>query len=403
MSTITRGSATRVAGKTTLSIIVAVSVCHMINDIMQSLLSAIYPILKDNYGLDYVQIGLLTLTFQCVASLLQPAIGIYTDKHPLPYSLPVGMASSAIGLVILGFAQTYWLLLLGAAFVGLGSAIFHPESSRVARLASGGRHSFAQSSFQVGGNAGSATGPLLAAFFVIGNGQWSLSLFAIASGIGMFILWQVGNWYAAHQRANAGKAPVGTGLIFDKRSTFIALAVLTILTLSKNAYMASLSSYYTFFVIEKFQVSIQDAQLMLFAYLGASAVGVFMGGPIGDRFGPKFVIWFSILGVLPFTLILPFANLQWTIVLTIIIGLIFSSAFPAIVVFAQELMPGRVGMIAGIFFGFAFGAAGIAAAALGALADVQDITFVFWLCSFLPLAGLLTIFLPRMPGHFSKT
>lgn len=403
MSTITRGSATRIAGKTTLSIIVAVSVCHMINDIMQSLLSAIYPILKDNYGLDYVQIGLLTLTFQCVASLLQPAIGIYTDKHPLPYSLPVGMASSAIGLVILGFAQTYWLLLLGAAFVGLGSAIFHPESSRVARLASGGRHGFAQSSFQVGGNAGSATGPLLAAFFVIGNGQWSLSLFAIASGIGMFILWQVGNWYAAHQRANAGKAPVGTGLIFDKRRTFIALAVLTILTLSKNAYMASLSSYYTFFVIEKFQVSIQDAQLMLFAYLGASAVGVFMGGPIGDRFGPKFVIWFSILGVLPFTLILPFANLQWTIVLTIIIGLIFSSAFPAIVVFAQELMPGRVGMIAGIFFGFAFGAAGIAAAALGALADVQDITFVFWLCSFLPLAGLLTIFLPRMPGHFSKT
>lgn len=402
MSTLSNSAVTRVAGKTTLSIIVAVSVCHMINDVMQSLLSAIYPILKENYGLDYIQIGLLTLTFQCVASLLQPAIGIYTDKRPLPYSLPVGMASSMVGLVILGFAQTYWLLLLGAAFVGLGSAIFHPESSRVARLASGGRHGFAQSLFQVGGNAGSAIGPLLAAFVVIGNGQWSVSLFAVASFVGMFILWRVGNWYAEHQRANAGKAPASTSLIFDKRTTIIALAVLTILTLTKNAYMASLSSYYTFFAIEKFQVNVQDAQLMLFAYLGASAVGVFMGGPIGDRFGPKFVIWFSILGVLPFTLLLPFANLQWTIVLTIIIGLVFSSAFSAIVVFAQELMPGRVGMIAGIFFGFAFGAAGIAAAALGALADARGISYVFWLCSLLPLAGLLTIFLPKMPGHFSK-
>lgn len=399
MSTISNALPANIAGKTTLSIIMAVSFCHMINDVMQSLLSAIYPILKANFGLDYVQIGLLTLTFQCVASLLQPAIGIYTDKRPLPYSLPVGMASSMIGLVILGFAQTYWLLLVGSAFVGLGSAIFHPESSRVARLASGGRHGLAQSLFQVGGNAGAAIGPLLAAFVVLKNGQWSVSLFAIGSFLGMFILWRVSNWYAKHRRANAGKAAASTSLILDRRTTLIAFTVLTILTLTKNAYMASLSNYYTFFAIDKFQVSVQDAQLMLFAYLGASALGVFVGGPIGDRFGPKFVIWFSILGVLPFTLLLPFADLQWTIVLTIIIGLVFSSAFPAIVVFAQELMPGRVGMVAGIFFGFAFGAAGIAAAALGALADVTSISYVFWLCSLLPLAGLLTVFLPRMPGH----
>ncbi|WP_423069133.1 MFS transporter [Devosia sp. CN2-171] len=388
--------ANSVASKTTFWVILAVSAGHLINDIMQSLISAIYPILKENYGLDYVQIGLLTFTFQCVASLLQPAIGMYTDKRPLPYSLPVGMASSLVGLLVLGFANSYWLLVLGSAFVGLGSAIFHPESSRVARLASGGRHGLAQSLFQVGGNAGSAIGPLLAAFIVLPRGQWSVSLFAIGSLVGIVILSRVGRWYAEHRRANAGRAPASTALIFDKRTTMIALGVLTILTLTKNAYMASLSSYYTFFLIDKFQVGVQDAQLLLFVYLGASALGVFLGGPIGDRFGAKFVIWFSILGVLPFTLALPYADLTWTVILTVIIGLIFSSAFSAIVVFAQELMPGRVGMIAGIFFGFAFGAGGIAAAALGALADVTSIEYVFWLCSFLPLAGLLTVFLPDM-------
>ena len=389
-------STTQSAQKTTLSIIIAVSVCHLINDVMQSLLSAIYPILKVNYGLDYVQIGLLTLTFQCVASLLQPAIGMYTDKRPLPYSLPVGMASSLVGLIILGAAHSYGLLLLGSAFVGLGSAIFHPESSRVARLASGGRHGLAQSLFQVGGNAGSAIGPLLAAFIVLPRGQWSVSLFAAGSLVGMFILWRVGHWYAEHRRANAGKAPASTKLIFDKRTTMIALLVLTVLTLTKNAYTASLSSYYTFYLIDKFQVGVQDAQLLLFVYLGASALGVFLGGPIGDRFGAKFVIWFSILGVLPFTLALPYADLTWTVILSVLAGLIFSSAFSAIVVFAQELMPGRVGMVAGIFFGFAFGAGGIAAAGLGAVADIAGIQYVFWLCSFLPLAGLLTVFLPDM-------
>ncbi|MBK8082757.1 MAG: MFS transporter [Devosia sp.] len=363
---------------------------------MQSLLSAIYPILKVNYGLDYVQIGLLTFTFQVTASLLQPAIGMYTDKRPMPYSLPVGMGSSLVGLIILGFANSYWLLLLGSAFVGLGSAIFHPESSRVARLASGGRHGLAQSLFQVGGNAGSALGPLLAAFIVLPRGQWSVSLFALGSLVGIFVLWRVGRWYAAHRRANAGRMPASTALLFDRRTTAVALVVLTVLTLTKNAYMASLSSYYTFFLIDKFAVGVQDSQLLLFVYLGASALGVFLGGPIGDRFGAKFVIWFSILGVLPFTLALPYADLTWTVVLTVIIGLIFSSAFSAIVVFAQELMPGRVGMIAGIFFGFAFGAGGIAAAALGALADVTSIEYVYWLCSFMPLAGLLTVFLPEM-------
>src|SRR6218665_935317 len=382
--------------KTSLSIIVAVSVCHLVNDVMQSLLTAIYPILKESYGLDFVQIGLLTLTFQCTASLLQPAIGMYTDKHPLPYSLPVGMGSSLIGLIILGFAESYPLLLLGSAFVGIGSAIFHPESSRVARLASGGRHGLAQSLFQVGGNVGSAVGPPLAAFIVLPRGQSSVAWFSFGSLLGIFILWRVGNWYAEHRRANAGKAPATTTLLFDKRTTAIALAVLTVLTLTKNAYMASLSSYYTFYLINRFGVAVQDSQLLLFVYLGASAAGVFLGGPIGDRFGAKFVIWFSILGVLPFTLALPYADFTWTVILTVIIWLVLSSAFSATVVFAQELMPGRVGMIAGIFFGFAFGAGGIAAAALGAIADVTSIEYVFWLCSFLPLVGLLTIFLPDM-------
>ena len=383
------------AGETTLAIIVALAFSHFVNDIMQSLLTAIYPILKANYGLDFVQIGLLTFTFQVTASMLQPAIGIYTDRHPLPYSLAVGMGSSLVGLIILGFADSYWLLLLGAACIGLGSAVFHPESSRVARLASGGRHGLAQSLFQVGGNAGSAAGPLLAAFVVLPRGQASVSWFALAALIGIFTLWRVGGWYAAHRRANAGRPALSTVPLFDRRTTVIALLVLTVLTVTKNTYMASLSSYYTFFLIERFGVSVQDSQLLLFAYLGAAAVGVFAGGPIGDRFGAKFVIWFSILGVLPFTLVLPYADLTWTVALTILIGLIFSSAFPAIVVFAQDLMPGRVGMVAGIFFGFAFGAGGIAAAGLGAVADVAGIGFVYWLCSFLPLAGLLTVFLPE--------
>lgn len=382
--------------KTTLSIIVAVSFCHMINDIMQSMLMAIYPILKEDYGLDFLQVGLLTLTFQITASLLQPVIGIYTDRRPLPYSLAWGMGSTLCGLVVLGYASNYGMLLVGSALIGLGSAVFHPESSRVARLASGGRHGFAQSFFQVGGNFGQAIGPLLAAFVVLRNGQQSVAWFSVAVLLGIFILWRVGNWYAEHRRVNAGRPAPATDLMFDRRTIIVALVVLTILTFTKNIYMSAIANYYTFYVIERFAVSIQDSQLLLFAFIGASAAGVFFGGPIGDRFGTKFVIWFSILGVLPFTLALPYADFTWTIILSIVIGFIFSAAFPAIVVFAQELMPGRVGMIAGIFFGFAFGSGGIAAAALGAIADVSGVEYVFWLCSFLPLLGLLTIFLPEM-------
>ena len=384
------------AGKTTLSIIVAVSVCHLINDVMQSMLMAIYPLLKSNYNLDYVQIGLLTFTFQVTASRLQPAIGIHTDKRPLPFSLPIGMGSSLIGLLVLGFSSSYVMLLVGSALVGLGSAIFHPESSRVARLASGGRHGLAQSLFQVGGNTGSAIGPLLAAFIVLANGQWSISLFAIGSLVGIFILWRVGMWYSAHLLDAAKRPPMSKALLFDKRTTMSALVVLAVLTLTKNAYMASMGNYYTFYLIERFSVSVQDSQILLFVHLGAAALGVLLGGPMNDRFGAKFVIWFSIIGVLPFTLALPYADFTWTIILSVIIGLIFSSAFSAIVVFAQELLPGRVGLVAGIFFGFAFGAGGIAAAALGGVAEATSIQYVFWLCSFMPLAGLLTVFLPNM-------
>lgn len=397
MSSIAKSGGVSTAQKTSLSVIVAVSLGHFVNDVMQSLLTSIYPILKANYGLDFVQIGFLTFTFQVTASLLQPAVGMVTDKRPMPYSLPVGMGSTTVGLLVLGFAQSYPLLLLGSALVGIGSAIFHPESSRVARLASGGRHGLAQALFQVGGNTGSAIGPLLAAFIVLPRGQSSVSWFALGAFCGIIILWRVGAWYAAHQRANAGKKPVSTVRPFDQRTTAIALIVLAVLTLTKNAYMASLSSYYTFYLIDKFSVAVQDSQLLLFCFLGAAALGTFLGGPLSDRFGVKFVIWFSIVGVLPFTLALPYADLTWTVVLTIVIGLIFSSAFSAIVVFAQELMPGRVGLIAGIFFGFAFGAGGIAAAALGGLADIYGIQWVFWVSSFMPLLGLLTVFLPPMP------
>jgi FSR family fosmidomycin resistance protein-like MFS transporter len=382
--------------KTAFVVIFAVAACHLINDIMQSLLSAIYPILKVSYGLDFVQIGLLTLTFQVTASLLQPVIGIYTDKRPLPYSIAAGMASTLVGLVVIGFAHDYWLLLVGSALIGLGSAVFHPESSRVARLASGGRHGFAQSTFQVGGNVGQAIGPLLAAFIVLPRGQSSVAWFAVAALVGMVILVGVGRWYAEHRRQSAKRPPISTVLPFDSRTTTTALIVLAMLTFTKNIYMGGIASYYTFYTIDKFGVDVQQSQILLFVFLGAAAAGTFLGGPIGDRFGAKFVIWFSILGVVPFTLALPYADYTWTIVLSVIIGLIFSSAFPAIVVFAQELMPGRVGMVAGIFFGFAFGSGGIAAALLGALADSNGIRTVFQLTSYLPLLGLLTVLLPNM-------
>ncbi|WP_173932547.1 MFS transporter [Chelativorans sp. Marseille-P2723] len=388
---------------TVFAVILAVSVCHFINDVIQSLLVAVYPLLKLNYKLDFWQIGLLTMAFQGTASVLQPLIGLYADKRPLYYLLPAAMGFTCVGLMVFAFASQYGVLVLGAMLVGLGSAIIHPESSRVARLASGGRYGLAQSLFQVGGNLGASMGPLVAAFIVMPLGQASISWFTAATFVGMVILWQVGNWYARYQ-ANAERRPSPQReFTIPRRKVAIALIVLTILTFSKNIYLASLSSYYTFYVIDRFSVSVEMSQVLLFVFLGAAAAGTVLGGPIGDKLGAKVVIWISILGILPFTLALPYANLEWTIVLTAIIGLILASAFPAIVVMAQELIPGRVGMVAGIFFGLAFGIAGIAAALLGVVADVKGIRYVYWLCSFLPLLGLLTVFLPNTgQGRMSR-
>ena len=387
------------AEKTAFSIIAAASFCHMLNDIMQSLLTSLYPLLKANYALDFMQIGLLTFAFQVTASLLQPAVGIATDKWPMPFSLPVAMLSTCAGLITLAFAHSFPVLVIGACLIGIGSAIFHPEASRVARVASGGRHGLAQSFFQVGGNTGTAIGPLLAAFIVLPYGQESLSWFSLIALTGFAVLAWVSVWYSRHRRSTAGRAPVSKAFPLPRNKVLITLVVLIILTATKNAYLASLSSYFTFYTIDKFGVSVQDAQLLLFLFLGASAAGVFFGGPIGDRFGSRVVIWFSILGVIPFALLLPYANLFWTAVLVVLIGFVFSSAFSAIVVFAQELVPGRVGLIAGMFFGFAFGFGGIGAAVLGVFADREGIEFVYRICSYMPLLGLLTVFLPRLPSH----
>jgi FSR family fosmidomycin resistance protein-like MFS transporter len=381
---------------TVFPILFAISFCHLLNDMNQSLLAAIYPILKTSFHLSFSQIGLITLTFQVTASLLQPVVGVYTDKRSTPYSLAAGMAFTLMGLLFLSVAPGYGALLMAAALVGMGSSIFHPESSRVARMASGGKHGLAQSLFQVGGNAGSALGPLLAAFIVVPRGQGSIAWFSLAALLAMGILFKVGNWYKAHQAERAkrksGVAESGSGL--PPRQVAFAISILIALIFSKYFYLASISSYYTFYLISKFHVPVRDAQLYLFLFLGAAAVGTFAGGPVGDRIGRKYVIWVSILGVLPFTLILPYASLFWTAVLTVIIGLTIASAFSAILVYAQELVPGRVGMISGLFFGFAFGMGGIGAAVLGKLADMTSIDFVYRVCAFLPAIGLLTAFLP---------
>ena len=382
------------AEATVLPIILATSFCHMLNDIMQSMISAIYPMLKADFNLDFWQIGILTLAFQCTASLLQPVIGMITDKKPYPFSLPIGMGSTFIGLILLAASHSYAMLVVAAALVGIGSAVFHPEASRVARLAAGGRYGFAQATFQVGGNFGQAIGPLIAAFLIVPNGQGSVAWFSGMALLGISVLSWIARWYKAHMLANKGRKTSLHAHSLPKQTVVIALTVLTILTFSKNAYMASISSYYTFFAIERFGVSVQMSQIMLFVFLGAVALGTVIGGPIGDRFGSKVVIWVSILGVLPFTLAMPYANLPMTIVLSAIIGFIMASSFPAIVVMAQKLVPGRVGMIAGIFFGIAFGVGGIAAAVLGVVADSHGIAFVYKICSFLPAIGLLTIFLP---------
>jgi len=377
-------------------ILAAISFCHLLNDMMQSVIPAVYPILKTAYGLDFGQIGLISLTSQVTASLLQPFIGNYTDRRATPYSLPVGMAFTLSGLVMLGFAPNFGFILLGAATVGIGSAVFHPESSRVARLASGGQHGLAQSLFQVGGNGGSALGPLLAAFVVLPKGQRSIAWFSGAALLAIVVLTGVSRWYAAHlaARSKMRATVVERSPRLSPRRVTLAIAVLVALVFSKFFYLASLSSYYTFFLMAKFHVPVRTAQIYLFVFLGSTAVGTLIGGPVGDRIGRRKVIWASILGVLPFTLALPYASLFWTAVLSVIVGLVLASAFSAIVVYAQDLVPGRVGAVSGLFFGLAFGMGGIGAACLGELADITNIGTVYRVCSFLPAIGLLTAFLP---------
>jgi MFS transporter, FSR family, fosmidomycin resistance protein len=384
---------------TTMAILVSLSVCHLLNDMNQSLVPAMYPILKDTYHLDFGQIGLITLAFQLTASMLQPVVGLVTDRRPQPYSLPIGMLSSLVGLLLLAVANSYGTILFAAALVGLGSSVFHPESSRVARMASGGRHGFAQSLFQVGGSTGSAIGPLLAAFIVVPHGQGSIAWFSAAALLAIFLLSNVSLWYSRNMkpRSAGGISARGTAYtVLSRKKVVGAIAILIALLFSKNVYTSSLSSYYTFYLIHKFGLSVQNAQIHLFVFLGAVAAGTFAGGPIGDRFGRKPVIWFSILGAFPFALMLPYASLLWTGVLSVAIGLILASAFAAIIVYAQELVPGRVGLMAGMFFGFSFGLGGLGAAVLGEVADWTSIDTVYRLCSFLPLIGLLTAFLPNI-------
>ncbi len=381
--------------KAVYGVLGAISASHMINDMMQSLILAMYPILKGGFHLSFVQIGLITLTYQLTASLLQPLIGLYTDRRPLPYSLPFGMGSTLCGLILLAYAPTYAVLLLAAAFVGLGSAIFHPESSRIARLASGGQHGLAQSVFQVGGNTGSALGPLLAAAVIVPFGQRSVAWFGLAALVAIALLLQVSRWYATHHVATgAGRARVVPAAPYPPQQVRLAIAVLLVLIFSKYFYIAGLSSFYTFYLIEKFGVSVQSAQVHLFIFLFASALGTLLGGPVGDRIGRKPVIWASILGVAPFALLLPHADLFWTTAITIVIGLVLSSAFSAILVYAQELIPGKVGMVSGLFFGFAFGMGGLGAALLGLLADRTSIGFVYQAIAYLPLLGVVAALLP---------
>lgn len=386
-------SETRPAGgRTVFAVLGAVSFCHLLNDMMQSLLPAIYPLLKEQHGLSFAQIGYITLAFQLTASLLQPLVGLYTDRRPVPFSLPAGMSCTLAGLLLLSAASSFPMLLLAAGLVGLGSSVFHPEAARVARMASGGRYGLAQSVFQVGGNAGAALGPLVAAFVVVAYGQPSVAWFSSAALLAMALLAGVARWYAARSRA---QAPAVTRRPVASRGRVAgSIALLVALLFSKFFYVAGLTNYYTFYLIHEFGVSVQQAQLYLFLFLGAYAAGVLAGGPIGDRIGRKRVIWISILGALPFTLALPYADLFWTAVLSAVIGLVIASASSAIIVYAQELVPGRIGTINGLFFGLAFGMGGLGAAALGEAIDLAGITAVYRLCAFLPALGLLAVFLP---------
>ncbi|WP_313113417.1 MFS transporter [Pseudescherichia sp.] len=384
-------------GRTAFGILGAISLSHLLNDMLQSLILALYPLLQADFSLSFVQIGMITLTFQLASSVFQPVVGYYTDKHPMPWSLPIGMCFTLCGLVLLALAGSFHMVLLAAALVGTGSSVFHPESSRVARMASGGRHGLAQSIFQVGGNFGSALGPLLAALIIAPYGKGNVGWFVLAALLAIVVLAQVSRWYAAQHRVNKGRKAVPERSPLPRNKVILAVSILLMLIFSKYFYMASISSYYTFYLMEKFHLSVQNAQFHLFAFLLAVAAGTVIGGPVGDKIGRKYVIWGSILGVAPFTLILPYASLYWTGVLTAIIGFILASAFSAILVYAQELLPGRIGMVSGLFFGFAFGMGGLGAAVLGLVADHTNIFVVYKICAFLPLLGMLTIFLPDNP------
>jgi FSR family fosmidomycin resistance protein-like MFS transporter len=393
------GAAEPVGGRQTFfGILVALSASHMINDTLQALIPSIYPVLKESFGLTFTQIGLITLSFQLTASVLQPVVGRYTDRHPKPYSLAAGMAITLAGLVLLSFASSYTMILVSSVLVGMGSAIFHPEASRVAHMAAGHRYGLAQSVFQTGGNLGSSIGPLLAALIIVPNGRSSILWFTALALGGIMLLSRVGGWYSHHLphfRKRAATHPPST---LPRSAVILALSVLLALIFSKYFYLVSLTNYYTFYLIQRFGMGIQGAQYLLFVFLAAIAVGTILGGHLGDRFGRKYVIWISILGVAPFSIVLPHVGLTATVALSVVIGLILASAFSAILVYAQELVPGRVGMISGLFFGFAFGCAGIAAAALGRLADFTSIGFVFNVCGYLPLIGLLAWFLPDIEG-----
>jgi len=396
MTDTTAPAARTAAHGTTFAVLFAISFCHLLNDMMQALLPAIYPNLKSAFGLTFTQVGLITLVYQITASLLQPAVGFVADLKPMPFSLTIGMLFTLAGLVLLSGAGSYPMVLAAAMLVGVGSAVFHPESSRVARMASGGRHGLAQSLFQVGGNAGSALGPLAAAATVAVYGQHVIAWFGALALLGAAVQFRVGLWYKHHGLARIRAAHGEKAHGFPRAKVAVSIAILLMLIFSKYFYLASITSYYTFYLIRTFHVSVASAQVHLFLFLAAVAAGTIAGGPLGDRFGRKYVIWLSILGMLPFTLMLPYANLFWTGVLSVVIGFVMASAFPAIVVYAQELLPGKVGMISGLFFGFSFGMGGLGAAVLGALADHTSITFVYKVCAFLPAIGLLTMFLPNM-------
>src|SRR5438309_1098231 len=398
-------------GKTVFKILLAISFCHLLNDTVQSLIPAIYPILRTSFHLNLGQIGLIALTSQVTASLLQPLVGLYTDRRPQPYSLAVGMGITLIGLLAFSMAPSFGTILVAAALVGIGSAVFHPESSRVARMASGGQHGMAQSLFQVGGNAGTALGPSLAAL-ALPKGQASIAWYSLVALLGMVLLANIGTWLSQHRSFQLKSFPNDSTLQASLESAYhrsfttmyvaFCLAILVALMFSIFFYLASLISYYTFYLMNRFHLSVHDAQLHLSLFLGAVAAGTFIGGPVGDKIGRKFVIWCSILGVLPFTLVLPYANLLWTTILSVVIGFILASAFSAILVYAQELVPGRVGAVSGLFFGFAFGLGGVGAALLGKLADLTDLNFVYYVCSFLPAIGILTAFLPNLEPARTK-